>query len=168
MEPVLVASQPLKRGAVVSAEDVAGFSSRNVPARYAPADAIESAEDAVGQRVQADISAGSYVTSSLLAGGSDAGDDFALRRGERAVTVEVLVSPAGRELAPGDSVDLYASGFGGDQRTERMIAGAEVLAVEDDQAGARPQATLRLASAQVAPVVRADVFAHELRAVLRP
>jgi Flp pilus assembly protein CpaB len=165
---VLATARPLQRGELIRAEDLSAFEQRSIPERFAPPDALELPEDAAGKRAQVDLPAGALLTSALLAGGEGADAGIALRKGERAVSVEVVVSPAGRELAAGDRVDLYASGYGGDQRTEQLIAGAEVLALDDGPSTGRPRATIRLANAQVAPVVRADVFAHELRAVLTP
>jgi Flp pilus assembly protein CpaB len=165
---VLATVRPLQRGDLIRAEDLSAFEQRSMPEQFAPPDALELPEDAAGKRVQVDLPAGALLTSALLAGGEVAGGAIALRKGERAVSVDVVVSPTGRELAAGDRVDLYASGYGGDQRTEQLIAGAEVLALEAGQSPSRQRATIRLASAQVAPVVRADVFAHELRAVLTP
>jgi hypothetical protein len=104
----------------------------------------------------------------MLGGGGQTESRFKLRPAERALTVDVVVSPTGQTHAAGNRIDLYASGFGGDQRTETLIAGAEVLAVAEGPQADRARATVRLASTQVAAVVRADVFAHELRAVLRP
>jgi hypothetical protein len=139
-----------------------------VPARFAPPDVLSDPGDAFGERLQVAIPTGGFVTRSALSGGSESGGRFKLRADERALTIEVVVSPIGETLAAGNRLDLYASGYGGDQRTSALIAGAEVLDVADGPAPERQRPTLRLASAQVAAVVRADVFAHELRAVLRP
>lgn len=162
---VLVALRPLEAGAGADAI-AASTALRSVPAAYAPSDAIGDPADAAGSLVTA-LPAGAYLTRSALSG-AQAGGGFRLRPGERAVTVDAVVSPAGRELAPGARVDIYASGFGGDERTVEVVAAAELLAVEDGSAAGRVRATLRLASAQVPAVVRADVFARELRAVARP
>jgi hypothetical protein len=112
------------------------------------------------------VSAGAYLTRGVLSGGEQPEGRFKLRANERALSVDVVVAPAGEQLSAGDRIDLYASGYGGNQRTEALISGAEVL---DSNAGTqqdRARATIRLSSDQVAAVVRADVFAHELRAVL--
>lgn len=163
---VLVAPAGLKAGAVIDETGAAALEIRAVPKRFAPPDAIADAVDVIGARSLAPVAAGGFVTRSLLAGGTDAQPGFKLRSGERALTVEVIVSPSGETLAAGDRVDLYASGFGGDQRTTELIAGAEVLAAEEASQPSRMRATLRLADAQVASVIRADVFARELRAVV--
>jgi Flp pilus assembly protein CpaB len=164
---VLVAPAGLKAGASVDAAAAAAMQVREVPARFAPPDALASPEDAIGTRALAGVVPGGYVVRSLLSGGSESRSAYRLRAAERAVTVEVAVSPAGTALSAGDRVDLFASGFGGDQHTDELIAGAEVLTAEDGE-GSRTRATLRLAATQVASVIRADVFAHELRAVARP
>ena len=141
---------------------------KRVRGRFAPPDALSDPTEAIGERLQAPVPAGGFVTRSLLSGADSAPERFKLRPSERAITVDAVISPTGEQLRTGDRVDLYASGFGGDQRTVALISGAEVLAAEDSAAAGRARATLRLARDQVAGVVRADVFAHELRAVVIP
>lgn len=163
---VVVMAEPIERGAEIDAG--VRLATRSVPTQYLPPDALSDPGDAVGERMQVGLPAGAFVTRSMLSGGEQAAGRFKLRSAERALTVDVVVSPAGESLAAGARIDLYASGFGGDQRTAALIAGAEVLAVNDGPQPDHLRPTIRLASSQVAEVVRADVFAHELRAVLRP
>lgn len=165
---VLVAPGGLEAGAAIDEAAAAALTTREVPARFAPPDAIGDPVDAVGAHVLAPVAAGGFVTRSVLSGGADGQSGYKLRASERALTVEVIVSPQGSTLAAGDRVDLFASGFGGDQRTTELITGAEVLSAEDSAQSSRTRATVRLADSQVAAVIRADVFAHELRAVARP
>ncbi|MGH2907332.1 MAG: hypothetical protein ACRDKI_11270 [Solirubrobacterales bacterium] len=87
---------------------------------------------------------------------------FRLRRGERAVTVDARLDPAGAEARSGDTIDLVASGGDGDQDSRLLLAGAEVLQ------GTTRSLTLRVRSDQIAAVISADVFARELRAIIRP
>lgn len=163
---MLVAAAPFERGAELGAD--AQLALRAVPDRFVPPDALSDPAEAIGERLQAAIPAGAFVTRSILSGADESAGRFKLRRTERAITVEAVVSPVGEVLSAGDRVDLLASGFGGDQSTLSLIAGAEVLDVAEGSAAGRARPTLRLASDQVAAVVRADVFAHELRAVVRP
>ncbi|MGK2878112.1 MAG: hypothetical protein ACSLFF_05995 [Solirubrobacterales bacterium] len=166
MRAVLVAETPLEQGMKLVAEGA--LATRSVPARFAPPDALGDPSEAIGEHLQAAVPVGGFVTRSMLSGGDAAAPRFKLRAAERAITVDAIVSPSGESLAAGDRVDLYASGFGGDQRTTTLISGAEVLAAEEGAAAGRMRATVRLSRDQVAAVVRADVFAHELRAVLVP
>lgn len=160
---VLVAERPLRRG--VSGDELAArVTTRRVAAGCVAPDAISDPADLAGRRPVAALPAGSLLTASMLTDGEAAAGT--LRRGERALSVNVVVSPATAEVSGGELVDLYASGFGGAQQTTRLINGAEVLAVEP--VGSRQRLTLRLAAAQVGPVVRGDVFARELRAVVLP
>lgn len=166
MRSVLVAATPFEPGAKLGGD--ARLAVRTVPERFAPPDALSDPADAIGERLQIAIPAGAFVTRSMLSGADQSAGRFKLRRSERAITVEAVVSPGGEALSAGDRVDLLASGFGGDQSTVSLIAGAEVLDVAESSPAGRARPTLRLASNQVAAVVRADVFADELRAVLRP
>lgn len=166
MRSVLVAAAPFERGAQLGAD--AQLALRAVPERFAPPDALSDPSEVVGERLLTAIPAGAFVTRSILSGAAESADRFKLRRSERAVSVEAVVSPVGETLSAGDRVDLVASGFGGDQSTISLISGAEVLDVAEGSTAGRTRPTLRLASDQVSGVVRADVFAHELRAVVRP
>lgn len=163
--PVLVVSSPLAAGALIDERAAGSIVERRYPADLAPPDALAEISDAVGMRARIDLPAGSLVTSSAMLGSSEGEGALALRRGERAVTVDVIAPPGGSRIETGQQVDLFASGVGGSQKTELVIAGAQVLAVDDSGAGSRPKITLRLLSRQVAGVIRADVFARELRAV---
>ncbi|MBJ7458683.1 MAG: hypothetical protein JHD02_05810 [Thermoleophilaceae bacterium] len=166
LRDVLVAEAPLEQGAQL--DTGRALAVRQVPSRFAPPDALSDPSEAVGERLQAPVPDGGFVTRSILSGGASATPRFKLRAAERALTVDAVVSPIGESLQVGDRVDLYASGFGGAQRTETLISGAEVLAAQESAAAGRTRATLRLARSQTAAVVRADVFAHELRAVVVP
>lgn len=166
MRSVLVAAAPFERGTELGAD--AQLALRSVPERFAPPDVLGDPADAIGERLQTAIPAGAFVTRSILSGADEPAGRFKLRRSERAISVDAVVSPIGEMISAGDRVDLLASGFGGDQSTVALIAGAEVLDVVEGSAAGRARPTLRLANDQVAAVVRADVFAHELRAVLNP
>jgi pilus assembly protein CpaB len=158
---VLVSPIAVKHGARISAG--APLSIRNVPARFAPPDVLSDPADAIGRRPAIDIPPGAFLTRSAMGGGGAAAGRFRLRAAERAVSVDVVVSPEQELLSAGNRVDLYASGFGGEQRTELLISRADVLEVADGGSAGHQRATLRLAAGQVAAVVRADVFARELR-----
>ncbi|MFT4048666.1 MAG: SAF domain-containing protein [Solirubrobacterales bacterium] len=162
---VVVTTRAVSAGDRFDDAALATLAVRLLPRRFAPAGALGDPAEAAGTRAIADLPAGSYVTAALLAGTDSSSRAAKLRPGERALTVDVLVSPAGDQLAAGDRVDLFASGFGGGQATNEVLAGAEVLAAQEGAQG-RSFATLRLAAAQVGPVIRADVFARELRAVV--
>lgn len=162
--PVVLSADGLAAGSRIDQETLSALEVVQTPERYAPPDAVDDPAELIGARVLVDLPAGSALTRSAIAEPNAAGS-YRLRRGERAVSVSAKVSPAGREAAVGDQVDLFASGVGGSQQTRALISGAEVLAVDQAAANGKSQLTLRLASRQVAAVVRADVFARELRAV---
>jgi Flp pilus assembly protein CpaB len=162
--PVVLSPAELAAGSRIDEEVGAGLRVERVPDRFAPPDAVGDPTELVGTRLLVDLPAGAAVTRSAVSS-SESGGAYRLRRGERAVSVAARLSPAGREAAVGDQVDLFASGVGGSQRTRSLIAGAEVLAVEDGATAGKTQLTLRLATTQVTAVVQADVFARELRAV---
>jgi pilus assembly protein CpaB len=189
--PVLVAARDIPAGARVSARALAV---RRVPARFVPPDALASGAGVVGLRPSAPLAAGGYVTAGLFERSNDghrgSGD---VRRGERAVTVEVS-GAAG--LVAGARVDVLVStesGAGGG-RTLMALAGVELLRLEAGSVGAGPTdgtgaggagaapaggaptgaagstalATLRVSVRQAVYLTAADNFARELRLVARP
>jgi pilus assembly protein CpaB len=122
--PVLVAARELPAGARVSAR---ALGVRRVPSRFVPPDALASATGVVGLRPAAPIAAGSYLTAGVFEGSNgEHREDGGLRRGERAVTVEVSGAVG---LTAGARVDVLVStesGAGGG-RTLMALAGAELL-----------------------------------------
>jgi pilus assembly protein CpaB len=172
--PVLVAARDLAAGARVPARALA---LRRVPARFVPPDALASAAGVVGLRPALRIAAGGYVTAGLFEGSNDEHrEGGGVRRGERAVTVEVS-GAAG--LAAGSRVDVLVStesGAGGG-RTLMALAGAELLRLGAGVASAEPAeraggptalATLRVTLRQAVYLTAADNFAREIRLLARP
>jgi pilus assembly protein CpaB len=177
--PVLVAARDLPAGARVSAGVLA---LRRVPARFAPPDALGSADGVAGGRLAVPVAAGAYLSAGLFErsnGGHREGGGVG--RGERAVTVEVS-GAAG--LVVGARVDVLVStesGAGG--RTVVALAGAELLRLEAAASDATPPdgtgaaagatgptalATLRVTLRQAVYLTAADNFAREIRLLTRP
>lgn len=178
---VLVAARNIAAGARV----VRGaLGVRRIPVRFVPPDALPSAEAVAGARTTAAVPAGGYLTASLFAG-SDQAENGGLRRGERAVTVEVAGGGTLGTLPPGARVDVLVStetGAAGG-RTTMALAGAELLRVEagsaagyggeDDASdptatGPTALATLRVSVDQAIYLTAADNFAREIRLLPRP
>lgn len=172
---VLVAARDIRAGARIRREALA---LREVPARFVPPDALASAAGVVGARVGAAVVAGAYVTPSVLVHPDDGQRGGApLRRGERAVTVEVA-RPAGiAGLTAGARVDVLVSEEPGADRGRTTVAlsGAELLALtsgaQDPGAAAGEPialATLRVTLRQAVYLTQADNFAREIRLLGRP
>jgi pilus assembly protein CpaB len=177
---VLVAARDIAAGARV----VRGaLGVRRVPARFVPPDALPSAEAVVGARTAAPVAEGGYLTASLFAGGGES-EDGRLRRGERAVTVEVAAGSGIADLPPGHRVDVLVStetGAAGG-RTTMALPGVELLSLgpgthADPQDvgnaagranGTTAAATLRVTLRQAVYLTAADNFAHEIRLLARP
>jgi Flp pilus assembly protein CpaB len=159
---VLVAAVPIEAGKALTEQDVDSlFESRSLPHDVAPVDAISDRGELIGSRATGDVAAGAFATRPLFTSAAR-GSGFKLRASERAVSVEVLAAPDGATLAAGMRVDLLASGYSGANTTELLLAGAEVLAASENRI------TIRVSAAQAPSIVRGDVFAKELRAVVRP
>jgi pilus assembly protein CpaB len=166
----LEAGKEIGRGALAVAE---------VPARYAPPDAIGDPAAVVGARPAVATVRGAYVTASLLgAGAGPRGAGGTLRRGERAVEVPVAGGPPSSDPAAfGPRVDVVVS-------TEpRSGSGRSFLALEDVEllafrpgggvAGERPEradgvATLRVTVRQAVYLTAAGNYAREVRLLPRP
>lgn len=178
---VLVAARDIRAGARVSRGAVGV---RRVPARFVPPDALPSVEGVIGARVTTGVAAGGYLTASLFEGGEDRRGS-ALRRGERAVTVEVAGGGEVTGLQPGTRLDVLVStetGAGGG-RTTMALAGAVLVGVEAGASGsyegADPAggssgggptalASLRVSVEQAIYLTAADNFAREIRLLPRP
>ena len=176
---VLVAARDIAAGARI-ARGAVGV--RRVPVRFVPPDALPSADAVIGARTAAAVRAGAYLTASVFEGQSPA-EDGVLRRGERAVTVEVAGGTAVAELQPGARVDVLVSTESGAAggRTTMALAGAELLGVEAGATGeatTAPEgapasgpvalATLRVSVDQAIYLTAADNFAREIRLLPRP
>jgi len=174
---LLVAARDLPVGARIAGGSLAV---RHVPARFAPPDALPSGADVVGARLAVPTRAGGYLTAGMLAGAVGR-NEYGLRRGERAVTVEVAGGLADAGPAPGSRVDVLVSTEGsGGGRTRMALAGAEVLGMgeaatgysDPDPSAASPGrmalATLRVTLRQAIYLAAADNFAREIRLLLRP
>jgi pilus assembly protein CpaB len=170
---VMVAARDLRTGSRIRR---AALALRRVPARFVPPGALGSPADVLGARTSAPVPAGGYLTAELFQAGDGAERDGALRRGERAVTIEVAGGAATAALAAGTRVDVLVSsetGAGGG-RTTMALAGAELLHVADsgryktgsDKAAAL--ATLRVSLRQAIYLTAADNFATEIRLLPHP
>jgi Flp pilus assembly protein CpaB len=145
--------------------------------RFAPPDALTSSAGVAGARLAVPVQAGAYLTAGSFAGTSDR-DEYGLRRGERAVTVDVAAGFADGGPPPGSRVDVLVSTDGpGGGRTQMALAGAELLrlaeapaAYGDPDAPTAPTAlaTLRVTTRQAVYLAAADNFAREIRLLIRP
>jgi len=173
---VLVAARDLPAGTRLARGAVA---LRRVPARFAPPDGLASAAGVLGARLAVPARAGAYLSAGSFAGAGGR-DRYALRRGERAVTVEVAGGLADAGPAPGSRVDvLVSTERPGGGRTQMALAGAELLQVSAAGAGYSDPApsastvptalaTLRVTVRQAIYLTAADNFAHEVRLLARP
>ena len=178
---VLVAARDLRAGTRVRRDALA---LRRVPARFAPPGALASAAAVVGARVAVPVQAGGYLDAGLLASTEHGRGTGAVRKRERAVTVEVAGGTPLAGLAPGARVDVLVStetGAGGG-RTVMALAGAELLrigeaggsayadpdAAEPPPTGPTALATLRVTVRQAIYLTAADNFASEIRLLSRP
>jgi pilus assembly protein CpaB len=187
--PVVVAVRPLKADAEIDpALARRALSVRRVPARFAPRDGLPSVAEAVGGRTVAPVAAGSYVTASVLSGGtSGRGGGGALRRGERAIEVSVAGGDALEQSAsPGSVVDVMVSTEPreGGGRTFLALESVELLSLrpggsasgggsssaggEGAAATASAVATLRVTLKQAVYLTAAQNYAREVRLVPRP
>lgn len=178
--PVVVTRGPVSAGDTLARADLA---IRDVPARFAPAGAIESPAEAAGAKLVVNLPGGAYLTpGSLGSGGEPAAAGPKLRAGERAADL-VAVAPAD-QVAPGSRVDVLVSREGdrGDPgHTVLALENVEVLASapavgsgggSPDAAGATPDlprtaVSLRVTLRQAVYLAAAQSFAREIRLLPR-
>jgi pilus assembly protein CpaB len=175
--PVVVVRAPLAAGQRIARDTLAV---RRVPARYAPAAAIDDPRAVVGRRAAVAIAPGADLDPALLEvpGEHDAPAGPTLAHGERALDVVALAAP---EVVPaGTRVDVlvtYDGRAGGPGVTRMALEGAEVLqarpasAAEGPDASAglpRVLATLRVGVRQAVALTAAVSAAREVRLLPRP
>jgi pilus assembly protein CpaB len=184
MVPVVVARADLAAGTTLSRGRLARLlATRQVPARFAPRDALAAPEEAAGARLAAAVPSGSYVTGGALTHGNDGagGDPGRPGAGERLIDVAVT---AGADLAgagPGQRVDVLITTDASSSRGRTYLALEDVELVEmraatpsDGGAGsgaaahATALATLRVTVREAVLLTAAQSFAREVRLLLRP
>jgi len=170
---VLVAARDMRAGERVRRGAVA---IRRVPRRFVPPDALSSAAGVLGARPVVPVPSGGYLNAGLFQGSEDRRGSDGLRRGQRAVTVEVAGGAALADVVPGARVDVLVStesGAGGG-RTTMALEGVELLRLGEagtrsDSSGAPTAlATLRVSVRQAIYLTAADNFAREIRVLARP
>ena len=182
---VLVTAREVAPGARLRREDLAV---REVPSRFAPPDALTSAEEVIGLAAPTPIADGAYLTAGGLsanpAGPAPGGGSQPLRRGQRAVEVAVAGAGAlGGSAAAGSRVDVLVStdSTQGPGRTLLALEDVELLDLkagagdagadadgEGAAATASGSATLRVTVGQAVYLTAAQNFAREVRLLPRP
>jgi pilus assembly protein CpaB len=153
-----------------------------VPARYAPPDALADPAEADGLRTAGALEPGSYLTASAFAAGPDdeAQPGNGLGRGERAIELKVAGAEALGGLAgPGARVDVLITTETGDNagRTALALEDVELLALRAGEGGGigpdaevaagSATATLRVTLKQAVYLTAAQNFARETRLLPR-
>jgi pilus assembly protein CpaB len=148
---------------------------KQVPARFAPPDALSRAAELGGARPAVPVAQGGYLTAGVLGGGGRPSGDSALRPGERALELGVAGGGALANAEPGARVDvLVTSGReDGAGRTFVALEDVELLglrAASGEQGEPAPSAlaTLRVTARQAVYLTAAANFVQEVRLLLRP
>jgi pilus assembly protein CpaB len=177
--PVVVAQRDLPAERRLRPGDL---STRQVPARFAPPDALGRATGLAGARTAVPVAQGSYLTAGVLGGGR-ANDDGGLRAGERALELAVAGGGALGSAEPGTRVDVLVTSGREDGAGRTFVAledvellglraaGGEEMAAEPAQGGASAPsalATLRVTARQAVYLTGAANFAQEIRLLTRP
>lgn len=115
MRPALVASRELAEGQVLSAADISNLLTvRRIPAVFVPPETLSSSSAAIGMRLVADLSPGSFLQQGLLESADSRRSSVGQTRGRRPVEVSVAGAGAltlGADLGGGGmSVDVVISG----------------------------------------------------------
>lgn len=175
--PVLVTAHAVRAGTRLEPSTLAR---REVPARYAPPDALTAPSEVAGRRTAGPLPAGAYLTPAALglgAGAAGRGTGPQVGPGERIAEVLATASPG--LVGPGRRVDVLvtrASEGGGTGSTTLALEDVEVIdsrpapeaAGGADQApGPRVMASLRVTVRQAVYLAAAQSFARELRLLPR-
>ena len=177
--PVVTARVAIEPGSKLKPSQ---FTVAQVPAGYAPPDALADPAAAQGLRSAGALEPGSYLTASALAtsGGEDARAGNGLGRGERAIELKVAGAEAlGGFAGPGARVDVLVTTEAreGTGRTVLALEDVELLTLESGGGGiagdAAPEtpggatATLRVTLKQAIYLTAAQNFARETRLLPR-
>jgi pilus assembly protein CpaB len=185
--PVLTARAELRQGTRLEERDAARLLAvREVPARFAPGDALSSVVDAAGLRAAVSIPPGAYVTAGQLdAGDSEERGTGSLGPGERALDLTVAGGEAlnRQEGGPGSRVDVLVTteADSGGGRTYVALENAQLLSLQaGDSSGSQAAgegaaarggdgtvATLRVTTRQAVYLTAAQNFAREIRLLAR-
>jgi pilus assembly protein CpaB len=178
---VVVAAREIPEGTRLDPRRVqTALTVREVPARYAPRDALSAPQEAVGLESAVPVPLGSYVTAPMLRDPHvEPAAPAPVHRGQRLVEVAVT---GGRELAAGAvpaRVDVLVTteGRNGGGRTFVALEDVEVVFARPARAtdGTAPDgtaadtvATLRVDARAAVFLTAAQNFARELRLLTRP
>jgi pilus assembly protein CpaB len=177
--PVVAAREAIEPGTKLTPDRLAVV---QVPARYAPPDAVADPAQAEGLRTGGALERGSYLTASAFAVGPDDGSaehrGNGLGRGERAIELKVAGADALGALAgPGARVDVLVTTESGESagHTELALEDVELLtlktgdgvAADADRASSSATATLRVTLKQAVYLTAAQNFAREIRLLPR-
>jgi Flp pilus assembly protein CpaB len=166
--PVVVARAPIRARSRIGLEQIAErLAVVRVPARFVAPGTLRNPRQALGAMSAIDIPRGAYVTTSALAPPRD--PRSALRRGERAIDVEVS---GGARLAslggPGARVDVVVTTEPRNGAPRAFVAadGAELLSLRRGDGG-RAIATLRVPVKQAVFLTAATSFGRDARLLVR-
>ena len=177
---VVVSARDLPAGVRLGERQLSRLVLRQVPARYVPADALASPDQALGLELAVAVRRGTYITQAMLRmPGAERAAVPAVGRGER--LVEVAVS-GGRELAAAGGVgrvDVLVTKEGrmGGGRTFVALENVELVAArpvgdaelsDADGSPADTLATLRVGARAAVFLTAAQNFAREVRLLARP
>jgi pilus assembly protein CpaB len=168
---VVVARHALEPGRALQAGDLAV---RQVPARFAPAGAVQQPADLVGLKLANPLPEGADLTPAAIDRGDQAAPGAPVRAGER--VVDVVATGSASAVLPGSRVDVLVT-----RERSEAGAGATRLALEDvevlsahavpapatDAAAPRVAASLRVTLRQAVYLAAAQSFARELRLLPR-
>ncbi|MFL5894104.1 MAG: SAF domain-containing protein [Thermoleophilaceae bacterium] len=166
--PVVIARAPIAARTRIGPGDVdARLAIARIPSRFVPPGAVSNPLRAIGTTAAIDIPRGAYLTKAALAPPRD--PRTALRRGERAIDVEVS---GGARLAalggPGARVDVVVTSEprNGPPRAFVAADGAELLALRRGDGG-HAVATLRVPVRQAVFLTAATSFGRDARLLVR-
>ena len=162
--PVVVAQRDLPADRRLRSGDL---TTRRVPARFAPPDALGGAAELRGARTAVPVARHGYLTAGVLGGGQ--ASDGALRTGERALELAVAGGGALAGAEPGARVDVLVTGGREDGAGRTLVAleNVELLGLRGMPA-ASALATLRVSARQAVYLTAAAAFAQEIRLLVRP
>jgi pilus assembly protein CpaB len=168
---VVVAGHALQPGKALQSGDLAV---RQVPARFAPSNAVRRPAELVGLKLANPLPAGADLSAAAIDRGDDVTPGAPVRAGER--VVDVVATGSAAAILPGSRVDVLVTrdaGGAGGGRTRLALEDVEVLnahavpATDTQPATTRVAASLRVTVRQAVYLAAAQSFAREIRLLPR-
>lgn len=170
MRTAVVVAEDLRDGQILSRPDAASsLTTRRIPVLFIPPGTLSSPEAAIGSRISADLTSGTYLQASLLKRDAPGTGSGISRTGRRPVEVSVSGAGAltvGADAGGGIPVDVVVSAQPGmgKGRTEVVASGVPLIRLSRPASpGEGWKATVAVSKEQALRLIAAEASGRTIR-----